>query len=48
MCQRSGSIYVICAIALAAGILFGVAFPSGLLVFVLCILLIAIGVLMLL
>lgn len=47
MCQRSGSACIICTIALAAGILCGVCFPSGFLVFVLCVLLIAIGVLVL-
>ena len=36
-----------CAIAVASGILFGVLFPSGFLVFVLCILLIVLGLLML-
>ena len=48
MCRRSGSVCVICAIALAMGILAGMVFPSGFLVFVLCVLLIAIGVIMLL
>ena len=48
MCQRSGSLCVICAVAIAVGILFGVVFPSGFLVPMLCILLIAIGVFILL
>jgi len=47
MCRRSGSMCIICSIAVAVGVLCGIVFPSGFLVFVLCVLLIAIGVLML-
>ncbi len=44
MCRKSGSAYIVCAIAAAVGILLGSVFPSGFLVFVLCVLLIAIGI----
>ncbi len=47
MCRKSGGGYILCAIAIAAGILCGVVFPSSFLVFVLCVLLITIGVLIL-
>ena len=47
MCRKSGSLYVICAMAVALGILFGVILPAGFLVFVLCVLLIAVGIAML-
>ncbi len=47
MCRRSGGAFVLCTMAAAAGILLGVLFPSGFLVFVLCVLLLALGVLML-
>ncbi|MBQ5777455.1 MAG: hypothetical protein IIV97_01420 [Oscillospiraceae bacterium] len=47
MCRRSGGAYVLCTIAIAAGILLGVIFPSGFLVFLLSVLLIALGVWML-
>lgn len=47
MCRRSGGGFVLCIIAVAAGILLGLLFPSGFLVFVLCVLLIVLGVLML-
>lgn len=47
MCRRSGGAFVLCVIAIAAGILLGLLFPSGFLVFVLCVLLISLGVLML-
>lgn len=39
---------IVCAITLAAGIFFGMVFPSGFLVLVLCALLVILGVLMLL
>lgn len=48
MCRRSGGIYVLCVVAAACGVLLGVLFPSGLLVPVLSVLLIALGLFMLL
>ena len=48
MCRRSGGIYVLCGVAAACGILLGVFFPSGFLVPMLSILLIALGVFILL
>ena len=47
MCRRSGGAFVLCTIAVAAGILFGLVFPSGFLVFLLCVLVIALGIWML-
>lgn len=48
VCRKSGSMCVICSIAVALGILLGAVFPSGCLVPLLCLLLIVVGVLMLL
>ncbi len=47
MCQKSGVTGILLAIAIAVGILLGVIFPSGFLVFVLCVMLIAVGVMLL-
>ena len=47
MCRSNGGIWVICAVAVSVGILLGIIFPAGFLVFVLCVLLIAMGILML-
>ena len=47
VCRRSGGAFVLCIMTAAVGILLGLLFPSGFLVFVLCVLLILLGVLML-
>ena len=47
VCRRSGGPFILCMMTAAAGILLGLLFPSGFLVFVLCVLLILLGVLML-
>ncbi len=46
MCRKGGSIYAILAAILAVGVLLGALFPSGFLVLLLSLMVIAVGVLL--